>query len=143
MPETLAELQTRYPGAIPFRFGDSEAMSKTLIALVRSGRKRATCLAVAETAPADMPSIGRRDIATSWKGVPQLVIRTVELRLVTWANMPEECALIEGETANLTEWKIGHQAEYVRRGIFNPDMELIWERFELVEDLWAKEGGDV
>ena len=45
---SLEKLKLRYPGAETYRFGDSPALSDSLLALVRTGRKRATCTAMAE-----------------------------------------------------------------------------------------------
>lgn len=49
--------------------------------------------------------------------------------------MPEDLALMEGEDDSLASWQANHRAFFERHGIFAPDMMLLWERFELVEDL--------
>ncbi len=135
---TLDALKTRYPGAETYSFGDSAQLSGLLLGLVRSGRKRATCLSMAEVAAGEaLPQIGRCDIATTFDGRPALVNRTVELRLVRFCDMPEELALAEGEDETLAGWQENHERYYRRAGIFKPQMELVWERFEVVEDLGA------
>ncbi len=135
----MEDLQSRYPGAATYVFGDSARLSAELLALVRSGAKRATCCAVADvTAGREaLPGIGRHDIATTFDGRPALVTRTVELRLVRFCDMREEMALAEGEDETLAGWREGHERYYRRAGIFDPEMELIWERFDVVEDLGA------
>jgi len=137
----------RYPGAVTFRFGDGPELSSELIALVRAGRKRATCSAEAEIAAGEAaPEVGRCDIVLDFADVPQLVVRTQDLRPVRFCDMTEEMALMEGEDDDLAGWRAGHEAYYRRLGIFDPEMGLIWERFELVEDLApeaAREDGDV
>jgi uncharacterized protein YhfF len=138
---TVEELKARYAGAVTYRFGDSAALCDELLALVRAGRKRATCTALAEVAEGETPpEEGRCDIAMDFDGRPQLVTRTVELRRVRFCDMTEEMALMEGEDEDLAGWRDGHERYYRRAGIFAPDMDLIWERFEVVEDLAAGEG---
>lgn len=130
----------KYPGAQTYVFGDSARLSGALLALVRAGVKRATCLSMAEVARGEaMPQIGRCDVATTFDGRPALVNRTVELRLVRFCDMTEEMALAEGEDEDLAGWKAGHERYYRRLGVFDPEMELIWERFEVVEDLGAED----
>ncbi|AHM02661.1 hypothetical protein roselon_00204 [Roseibacterium elongatum DSM 19469] len=79
--------------------------------------------------------VGRCDIALDFDDVPQLVTRTVALVPLRFCDMTEEMALLEGEDDSLESWRAGHERYYRRLGIFAPDMPLIWERFELVEDL--------
>ncbi len=66
-----------------FTFGDSPRLCAELLALVRSGRKTATCeaLRVFEAEPEAMPQVGRRDIALNWDGTPALEIETTEVTL--------------------------------------------------------------
>ncbi|OAN75886.1 ASCH domain-containing protein [Jannaschia sp. EhC01] len=136
---SLSEVKARYPGAQTYVFGDSARMSAELLALVRDGAKRATCTAMVDVASGEeaLPQIGRSDIVTTFDGRPALVNRTMELRLVRFCDMTEELALAEGEDEDLAGWKAGHERYYRRLGIFEPQMELIWERFDVVEDLGA------
>ncbi len=139
MAVDLAGLKARYPGAETYRFGDSAALSDALLALVRAGKKRATCTAEAEIGVSEvLPEVGRCDVVLDFDDVPQLVTRTLELVRVRFCDMTEEMALMEGEDETLAGWRAGHERYYRRAGIFAPDMGLIWERFEVVEDL----GGD-
>lgn len=133
----MEDLQVTYPGAGTFKFGDSAKLSAELIALVRAGKKRATCGAWAEFAdePAAMPKVGRCDIAANWDGTPALVIRTVRLDKVRFCDVTEELALAEGENDTLEGWRAGHQAYFERNGGFDPEMLLLFEQFEVVEDL--------
>lgn len=136
MAETLQDVQKRYPGAETFKFGDTEELCSALIALVRSGRKRATCSSVLNAKLGNaMPELGRRDIALNWDGSPAFVIETTELREVRFRDMPEEMALMEGENDTLEGWQRDHQAFFERHGVFDPDMMLTWERFDVIEDL--------
>lgn len=135
MGMSLEEVMARYPGAESFRFGDSADLTAQLLALVRAGKKRATCSSVLNAKLGNaMPELGRRDIALNWDGTPALVIETLELREVRFRDMPEWMALMEGENATLAEWQQDHQRFFERHGVFDPDMLLVWERFEVVED---------
>ncbi|MFN3953026.1 MAG: ASCH domain-containing protein [Pararhodobacter sp.] len=138
MPITLDAALARYPGAQTFRFGDSPTLTEELLALVRAGRKRATCSALAEIAAgAAAPQVGRRDIALDGAGNPALVIETLRLVELRFCDMPEDLALMEGEDETLESWRAQHQRYYERIGIFAPDMPLIWEEFCVIEDFAA------
>ncbi|WP_412074077.1 ASCH domain-containing protein [Tritonibacter mobilis] len=135
MSETLKLLKHRYPTAQTFKFGDSAELSAALLALVRSGKKVATCGAVRDFENGEpMPQIGRRDIALHWDDTPALVIETVELIQCRFDEVTEVMALAEGEDDSLGGWRRGHRAYFERNGGFSPDMQILWERFLLVED---------
>lgn len=136
MSESLASLKVRYPNAETFTFGDSLALSEWLIQLVRQGRKIASTGAYRDFELGEaMPEPDRADIVLDWSGHPALVIRTVEVRRCTFLEVTEEMALAEGEDECLDGWREGHRRFFERNGGFSPDMEIIWERFEVVEDL--------
>lgn len=141
MNVSLNDVMARYPGAQTFKFGDNARLSAELLALVRSGRKTATCGALRdypEGSP-DTPVVGRRDIALEWDDRPALVIETVEVSTCRYCDVTEDFALAEGENETLEGWREGHRQYFERNGGFNPEMELLCERFRLVEDL-AVEG---
>ncbi len=136
-PETLFK---RYPNAVTFTFGDGPELCDLLLSLVRAGKKTATCGAAAdfENGGEPMPVIGRRDIALTWDGAPALVIKTTNVTKVRFCDVSEEMALREGENETLMGWQQDHQDFFTRNGGFDPQMELIFEEFELVEDLLPK-----
>ncbi|WP_269585270.1 ASCH domain-containing protein [Roseibium sp. Sym1] len=137
---SITDLKQTYPDAEIFKFGDSEELSDQLIALVRSGRKTATCGALRDFGEGGetMPVAGRRDIALSWDGSPALVIETLEVTVTRYCDVTEDFALAEGENDDLSGWRRDHKAFFERNGGFAPDMELVCERFRLVEDLQAE-----
>ena len=138
MTTDLEAVMRRYPGAETFRFGDSAALCEALLALVRSGRKVATCGALRDYEGDEaMPEVGRRDIALDWAGAPALVIETRELVQCRFDEVTEAMALAEGEDESLEGWREGHRAYFSRNGGFSPDMPLVWERFALIEDFAA------
>jgi uncharacterized protein YhfF len=134
---TLDEAKARYPGAQTFTFGDSRALCDALLALVRSGAKRATCGALRDfTEGAEpLPVAGRRDIALDWDGNPALAIETTDVTIRRFCDVDADFALAEGEDATLEGWQDGHRAYFGRNGGWSPGMELVCERFRLIEDL--------
>ena len=130
-------LQDTYPGAATFKFGDNAELCQRLIDLVRAGKKRATCGALQEFVdePETMPVVGRCDIATNWDGTPELVIKTLSVQTVRYCDVTEEMALAEGENKTLEGWRADHKVFFERNGGFSADMELVFEHFEVVEDL--------
>lgn len=132
-----AALEARYPGAQTFTFGDDAALAAALLALVRAGRKTATCMALrdVESGAEAMPEVGRRDIALDGEGRPALVVETVEVTIRRFDEVDEAFALAEGENADLDGWRRDHRRYFARNGGFSPDMLLVCERFRLVEDL--------
>ncbi|MDM8167293.1 ASCH domain-containing protein [Roseovarius sp.] len=136
MPDNLAALRARYPSASTFKFGDSAALSDALVSLVRRGRKTATCSALRDFGKDEpLPEVGRRDICLNWDDTPALVIETAELIQCRFDEVTEEMALAEGEDDSLEGWRAGHKGYFERNGGFSQDMQVIWERFVLVEDL--------
>ena len=141
MSVSLNDVMARYPGAQTFKFGDNAMLSAELLALVRAGRKTATCGALRdypEGSP-DTPVVGRRDIALEWDDRPALVIETTEVSTCRYCDVTEDFALAEGENETLEGWREDHRRYFERNGGFDPEMELLCERFRLVEDL-AGEG---
>ena len=122
---------------VTFRFGDSEALCNELLALVRSGRKTATCEALRafEAGVEDMPVVGRQDVALNWDGTPALLLETVEVIERRFCDVDEDFALAEGENEDLAGWRRDHQAYFERTCGFDPEMIVVCERFRLVRDL--------
>lgn len=133
----LAPLKARHAGAETFTFGDSRGLCDELLALIRAGKKRATCGALRDFTEGGeaLPVPGRRDIALDWNGNPALVIETIEVSIRRFCDVGADFALAEGEDATLAGWQAGHRAFFDRNGGWSPDMELVCERFRLVEDL--------
>jgi len=120
---------------VGFTFGDSRELCDRLLALVRSGAKTASCGALRDfEAGEDMPVVGRRDIALDWDGRPALMIETTEVTIRPFREVPEDFALAEGE-GSFEDWRRGHIEFFTRNGGFDPEMELVCERFRLVEVL--------
>ena len=129
----------RHPGAETFTFGDSRALCDDLLARVRSGAKTATCGALRDYGPDGeaMPVVGRRDIALDWDGAPALVIETVDVTMRRYSDVDAAFALAEGENDDLQDWRDDHRRFFERNGGWSDDMELVCERFRLIEDIGA------
>jgi uncharacterized protein YhfF len=82
-----------------------------------------------------MPSVGRCDIAANWDGTPAIVLRTISVDQVRFCDVTEDMALAEGERNTLEGWQADRKAYFERNGGFDPKMMLVFERFEVVEDL--------
>ena len=132
----LEDIKSRYPAAVTFKFGDNRALCDKLLALVRAGKKTATCdvLRNYHSESEKLPVVGRCDIALNWDGNPALVIETVEVTMQRFCDVDADFALAEGEDASLEGWRAGHEAYFERNGGFHQEMELVCERFKLVED---------
>ncbi len=134
---TLESVLDQFPYAETFKFGDGPELCERLIALVRSGKKRATCGALhhfVEDGTA-IPKPGEIYVALAWDGTPELVIRIVSVERCKFSEVSEDFALAEGENETLAGWQSAHRSFFERNGGFDPDMELICERFELVADV--------
>lgn len=119
-----------------FTFGDSRELCGHLLSLVRSGQKTATCGALRDLVEEgeELPVVGRRDVALDWDGNPALLIEMVNVEICRFCDVREDFALAEGE-GTFEDWKAGHIAFFERNGGFDPEMELVCERFKLVEVL--------
>ena len=135
-----SSLLSKYPNAVTFRFGDSDAMNRELIALVRAGKKRATMGRLSDFAEGGeaKPVVGRCDIITEWDGTPAVVVRTTSVEEMPLNEIGEDFALAEGENETYQGWYDDHRAYFERNGGWAPDMMMICERFEVVEDLGSE-----
>ncbi|WP_437614955.1 ASCH domain-containing protein [Erwinia sp. V71] len=135
MTSKLAALQQKYPNAVSWAFGDSAAMADELAALVIAGKKTASCSSLhAFQQDDDAPAIGSFSIILSGSQQPLCVIRTVALRLIRFCDVTAELAQKEGEgDLSLAFWRAEHQDFFTRAGSFSPEMELVFEEFQLVE----------
>ena len=134
--KTLQEIIDANPEAETFRFGDSKKLCDSILALIRSGKKTATCeaLRVYGKGGDEMPEAGRRDVALEWDGTPAVMLETVEVTTRKFSEMDAAFVAAQGEFRDLEHWRKGYEAYFRRTGGFDPDMELMCERFRVVED---------
>ncbi len=98
-------------------YGDSEELSEELLALIRSGRKRAgTGLLWLHEHENDPPATeGEIEIVVNHKGQPVAVTRIVSVNVVPYAEVTAEYAAIEGEgDGSLSYWREAHWAYFSR-----------------------------
>ncbi len=139
MTVSLQDAKAAYPDAETFTFGDNRALCDRLLALVRAGQKTATCGALSsfEADGEALPVVGRKDIALDWDGAPALVIETTEVTIRRFCDVDADFALAEGENETLEGWQADHRRFFERNGGWDPEMELVCERFRLVADFAA------
>lgn len=132
----MPQLPPRYANAVQFSFGDSPALADELLALVLAGKKTATCGAVRDYGAGKeaMPEVGRRDVVLDGAGKPAAAIETISLEVRRFGDVPEDFALAEGE-GDFAAWRSGHIAYFERNGGWSEDLELVCERFRLIEEL--------
>lgn len=131
----LATVMARYPNAVSFTFGDGCALSDRLISLVRSGKKTATCGALRDTLAEGepVPTAGALEVVLDWDGCPALVLRLTDVTVRRFCDVDEHFALSEGENDTLAGWQHDHRKFFERNGGWAPEMDLICQRFEIVE----------
>ncbi|CUH80256.1 ASCH domain-containing protein [Tropicibacter naphthalenivorans] len=136
MAKSLQQIIDENPEAETFRFGDNPKLCAQIIALVRSGKKTATVEAMrAYTREGDaLPEVGRRDVALNWDGSPALMLETVEVVTRKFSEMDEEFVAAQGEFRDLAHWRKAYRAYFSRTGGVSEDMEIMCERFRVVED---------
>ncbi|WP_345803373.1 ASCH domain-containing protein [Microbacterium sp. AZCO] len=129
------------------RFGDSEGLADELLELVLIGRKRATAGLVAEFLAEgdDVPRIGSHWIACDGRGVPRVIIRSVELRLSAFDDVDAQFAFDEGEDdRSLESWRRNHRRYWERvtsalGTTWSETDEIVLQRFSVV---WPPEFAD-
>lgn len=134
----MTALPAAYSGAVTFSFGDSPQMADELLALVVAGTKTATCGAVRDFGPGKsaLPEVGRRDVVLDGRGEPAAVIETIEVVRRRFNEIDEQFAFDEGEGfRTLDHWRSGHRDYFERNGGWAEDLELVCERFRLIEVL--------
>lgn len=112
-----------------FSFGDSGELADSLLALVISGEKTATCW---DAALGQLTEVGRLMVACDSEGKPRAVLRTVKLVQSRFCDVSAEFARKEGEgDRSLDWWRDAHERYFRRNGNFAPEMLLWCEGFEV------------
>jgi uncharacterized protein YhfF len=113
-----------------FSFGDNPALADQLLALVLEGKKRATCWAASEGLKG--AAVGKSMVALDGKRRPRVVLSTKELVRRPFDNVDEQFAYDEGEgDLSLAYWREAHRRYFTRLGLFEPNMMLWCERFNV------------
>lgn len=126
-------------------FGDSPELADELLALVRTGRKRATASLLRDYAPGAVPKPGDHVLVLDGAGVPACIWRTVRIDILPFIEVGEDFAAAEGEgDGSLAYWREGHRRYFGRQSeregfAFDERIEVVCERFEIV---WPPEMAD-
>ncbi|ARE38581.1 hypothetical protein RGUI_0440 [Rhodovulum sp. P5] len=133
---TLDEALDRFPGAYPYKPGDSAERNAEALAQMRSGKRTAGSAALAEySREGFMPEPERIGIALDWTGRPVFAIKTLEVELLRYCDMDEARVLPQAEFDDLADWRRGCAAYFRDQGGFDSEMEMIFVRFEVIEEL--------
>jgi uncharacterized protein YhfF len=126
------------PAAWHFCFTQPEADECARLVLL--GRKRATApslwgFAVRGETP---PTVGHLEIVTTWSGEACAIIRTTDVIVRAFCDVPAEFARAEGEGDGSLEWWRRAHREYYARELagtdysFSDDMPIVCQYFEVV-----------
>ena len=128
---------TRYADC--FYFDSTEKAANGCLALVLSGKKRATAssLLYFEYKGEPIPKVGDYSIITDWDGTPHCVIETTSITIIPYGDMTYDIAKREGEDDTLEEWQITHERFFREQGEalgykFSESMLVVFEDFEVV-----------
>lgn len=129
-----------------FCYGDY--LPDKLIGLVKQGKKTGTSSALDLYEGGDkIPGKGDVSVITYGNGLPGCIVETKECRVMSFSEITEEEAALEGEgDLTLAFWREVHEEvftrEYEEAGRrFSRDIPVIFERFEVVYDEDNKESG--
>ena len=125
-----------------WRFELSESASNYLLNLVLEGKKKATSSSLKsfELGLETMPKEGSLSVITDWRNKPRCIVKTKRVLILPYKEMTFELARLEGEDEDLASWQKSHERYFREEGkelgyFFSPDMEIVFEEFEVVEIL--------
>ena len=115
-------------------FGDSAEQSRELIGLIIAGKKTATCSALRdyEKENEPLPQKDEQFTVFNFDEMPACIIVITDVFTRVFEQVDEDFALAEGE-GDFATWKKGHMNYFERNGGWSKDMQLVCERFELLE----------
>jgi len=122
-------------------FGDSEALSTELIALILAGTKRGTCslLWSWEFDGETRPIAGDLEIVLDYADHPILIRRITHVEIVSFKNVSADFAASEGEgDLSLDYWRRAHWQFFLRECArigreIDEAMPLVCETFEVLD----------
>ena len=126
--------------ATAWAFGDGPEIADRLLALVLSGRKRATTgsLVAYEAEGEAIPRPGDFSVVLDGAGHAACIVRTTWVEQTAFSNVGPGFARDEGEgDLSFEYWRTGHQAYFTRELASygreaSEDMPVVCERFEVV-----------
>lgn len=125
-----------------WHFEMTERAANFLLALVLSGKKRATSSSFLgyEIDGTPLPKSGERSVITYWDGTPGCIIETKNVRIIPYREITYDLAKLEGEDETLESWQDTHSRFFTEEGKelgyrFTEDMPVVFEEFEVIEVL--------
>lgn len=133
--QLMGDVPDRYRDADRFSFGHTPALADDLLALVIAGVKTTTTGRLCDFGEAAaLPEVGRRDVVLDGAGEPRAVIETLSVRIGPASSVTDAHAIAEGEGETCAaDWLRSHGAYFARLGDYDPSMDVVFERFRLVE----------
>lgn len=129
--------ETKYTEA--FYFDKDERAANGLLALVLSGKKRATSSALPayELDGEEIPRAGELSVVTDFAGNPRCVIETTQTQIIPFSRMTFELCSREGEDETLVSWREKHRRFFIADGRecgyeFTEDMPVVFEEFKTI-----------
>ncbi|MEH6527642.1 MAG: ASCH domain-containing protein [Sneathiella sp.] len=121
-------------------FGNTKALAETLLALVLSGKKRATASLLTDYSGQDvpLPKVGDYVVVLDGSSAPNCIWRTTDVTVKPFNEVDEIFAWAEGEgDRSLDFWLSTHRAYFTLQchaeGFEMHDhMETVFEKFEIV-----------
>ena len=133
-----AEVPAQYASLPRFAFGDGPGLADELLALVLAGKKTATCCSLQQYQAEgwEMPHPGYRWIVLDGAKHPRGVVETTDCAVKRFDEVDAQFAHDEGEgDQTYAWWRAAHEKYFQRQGFYAPDMQVVCERFRLVEVL--------
>ncbi|GAB2758140.1 hypothetical protein GCM10027020_08170 [Nocardioides salsibiostraticola] len=117
-------------------FGSSPEVADELLALVLDGTKTATSSALAEYESENepLPEANALGILLDGSGHPRVLIETTDVSVVSFSEVDEEHARLEGEgDLSLSTWREIHEEFFSTDGKpVEPSTQVVLERFRIV-----------
>jgi len=115
-------------------FGVTPEQADELLELVLTGVKTATASAYADYEAQDepLPHAGSLSIVLDSRGVPRALLQTTAVEVRAFDEVDAEHAYLEGEgDRTLDYWRRAHRKFFSADRHFDPQMQVVLERFEL------------
>jgi uncharacterized protein YhfF len=130
----MAAVPDIYRDAPRWAFGDSPELADELLALVLAGTKRATCDSLAARQADIMPRVGEVSVILDGAGEPVCAIETTGVEVMRFCEVSSAFAADEGEgDLSLAFWREAHKGYFERQGTYSEDMQVVCERFRLLQ----------
>lgn len=131
---SMTEPPAAYRDAPRWAFGDGPELADELLLLVIAGAKRATCDSLAACQANIMPRVGEVSVVLDGAGRPACAIETTAVDVRRFSEVDAAFAFEEGEgDRSLATWRRDHRRYFERQGTFSEDMQVVCERFKLLD----------